>query len=157
MAIIATTDVVAALSDQALKRLYAKSGGAVVDPAFLALCVADANSRVQMWTRASFPGGLDAVGGVVDAGIVGLTVDVCNGIAASRHASSDPTVGAYAKAYAEARTFFHSLTRDDDARPVTAAGGRAQPGALLAEDTDDAGNSTRVYGDLADRQGSSGF
>lgn len=156
MVLITAQDVLDRLSDQAYRRLFAKSGGAVVDTAFRDLCVAEANSRASLILQAAFPGGLDAPGGTVDVGVKGLVVDMACGIAAMRHPASDPAMGAYAKAKAEAERFLERMCSDQKARPVTSAAGRAQPRARVVNGTDDDGVPTNPLTRVADgRDGSS--
>jgi hypothetical protein len=157
MAILSLAEVDARLSAQARTRLFAKNGGSVVDVAFEQLCIDDTNSLIATWTAAAFPAGFELPGGVVDKIIVRKAFAACCGVAASAHTSADPAMGAYAKGLADAEKYFRALTRDDNARPVTSAAGRAQPSAEISGTTDEAGNSTRVYGDLADGQTRSGF
>jgi hypothetical protein len=157
MAILTLDAVDARLSTQARIRLFAKNGGAVVDVAFEQLCVDDTNSLIATWTAAAFPQGFELPGGVVDKIIVRKAFAACCGLAASAHTSADPALGAYAKGLADAEKYFRALTRDDNARPVTSAAGRALPSAELQGTTDDAGAATRIYGDLADGQSRSSF
>lgn len=156
MALFTLDDVTAVLSPQAFARLAARSGGGTPDLTYANRIVAEVESTVRMITRAAFPAGLDAAGGTVDAAIVGACVDLWCELAASRHASA-ATEHAYMIAGKRARDFLKALNRGADAQPVTSAAGRAQPVAAVAETTDDAGTSTRVYGDLADRQSRSGY
>lgn len=157
MVLITVADVTARLSAQAHTRLFARSGGATIDTAFRDLCIAEANSRASMICIAMFPAGFDAAGGTVDEGIKGLVVDICCGIAASRHASSDPTLGAYAKNKGAAEDMLRALNRDKDARPVTAATGRTALRATNDGLTDAAGTPTNPLIRAADGTDSSDF
>lgn len=154
---ITSSDVTARLSTQAYARLFAKSGGATADTAFRDLCISEANSRASMITKAAFPDGLDAPGGSVDEGLKGLVVDICCGIAASRHASSDPAMGAYAKGKAAAEDMLRALNRDRDFRSVTSAEGRARPRASNTNLTDATGLPTNPLVRAADGSDPSDF
>lgn len=156
MSLISASDVQARLSTAAYSRLFAKSGGSTVDATFLALCVAEAESQVRIWTKAAFPGGFDATGGTVDIAIVGATVAVACYNAARLHPSA--TEGeAYRRGFDDAREFFKALSRDQDARPVTAVTGRAKPRAAIANTTDASGVATNSYTRAASAQDATGF
>lgn len=157
MVIITAADVLARLSPQAYTRLFAKAGGATVDTAFRDLCITETNSRVSMMCVAAFPAGFDAAGGTVDEGIKGLAVDVCCGIAASRHTSSDPAFGAYAKNRAAAEAFLVRLNTDANARPVTSATGRTAMQASNTNLNDATGQPTNPLIRAADGTDSSDF
>jgi hypothetical protein len=157
MILITASDVQSRLSVQAYTRLFARSGGSAVDTGFRDLCISEANSRASMICIAAFPSGFDAAGGSVDEGIKGLVVDICCGIAASRHASSDPTMGAYAKNKGAAEEMLRALNRDRDARPVTSASGRARPRAANVNLVDASGNPSNPLVRVADGTDPSDF
>ena len=150
------SDIQARLSSMAYTRLYAKSGGATVDSTFVTTIIAEADSAVRMVTKAAFPDGFDATGGTVDPAIIGACVDIANEIAASRHPAATEMSG-YFLAGKRARDFLKSLNRDMDARPVTAATGRAKPRARTDNQTNDAGDSTSIFSRIADQKDVTGF
>ena len=155
-AIITTTDLTDRLSTQAYTRLYARNGGATVDTTFVATCLAEANSKFRMWTKAAFPSGVYQTTDTRDAGVVGLIVDVCNGIAASRHTTYDPD-GGYAVAARAAKTDIKALNRDEDMRAPGSSAGSPVPRATNRNITDDAGVPTNSYTRAADRRDGSAF
>jgi len=155
MALFTSSDISARLSTTAYQRLYARNGGSTVDATFLALMVAETESRVNMLTAAAFPAGFDATGGTVDVAIVGACVDICNGLAASRHPSASEN-GAYALAQRNAEEFLRKL-KADQARPVTSAAGPAKPRAGNRNETDENGEYTNPYSRSADGKTFSGF
>lgn len=155
MALIVAADVTARLSDQAYKRLFAKSGGSTADTTFRDLCISEANSRAAMLLEPAFPDGLDAAGGTVDEGVKGLVVDLCCGLAAARHPSATDTAG-WVKAMKDAEAMLRALKRDE-LRPVTSAAGRARARARYRGHEDAAGNPTNVFGRVRDGTDGSTF
>lgn len=156
-AIITTADVQAALSDQAYKRLYAKSGGGTVDAVFLAARVAEANSIARIITRAAFPSGLYQTGDEIDPGIVGAVVDICNGRAAARHPAATD-LGGYFLSEKLGRELLKSMNRDADARPPGSSASRPLPRARIANTkTSDGSEYTNPYTRTADGKDGSGF
>lgn len=156
MALFVAADITGRLSTQAYAKLYAKNGAAAgVDTTFRDLLIAETESRVRMLTAAAFPGGFDAAGGTVDLAIVGACVDICNGLAASRHPSASEN-GAYAFAQKNAEEFLRKL-KADQARPVTSAAGAAVPQAGSRNLTDAAGVHTNPFNRAADGSATTGF
>jgi len=156
IAIITTADVQATLSDQAYKRLYAKSGGATVDNAFLAARVAEANSIARMILRAAYPDGLYLDTDTPDPGVVGAIVDICNGRAAARHPNANE-MGGYFVSEKLARELLKSMNRDSDARAPGSSAGRPRPRSAITGTTAADGTPTNPYVRAADQQGGSGF
>lgn len=133
--LFAVADIQARMSDQNFRRLYAKSGGATVDNAYVDLIIAEADSNVRMITAAAFPAGFDAPGGTVDPAIIGACVDIANEIAASRGPASTEN-GGYFLAGKRARTFFEALDKDRFKRPVTSAANLPQPQSSVSNITE---------------------
>lgn len=157
IAIITTADVQATLSDQAYRRLYAKSGGATVDAAFLAARVAEANSIARMILRAAYPDGLYLDTDTPDPGVVGAIVDICNGRAAARHPNANE-MGGYFVSEKLARELLKSMNRDADVRAPGSSAGRPRPRATITNTVaDDGSTPTNPYVRAADQQGGSGF
>lgn len=115
MSIVTRTDLQARLSDQSFKRLYARSGGGVVDTAFADLCLAEAESEFLMIVAAQFPSGFTAP---VDVAIVGAICDLANLKAAGRHLSASEASG-YDLAGRRALAFAQRLAADNKNRPTT--------------------------------------
>ena len=160
MILFTAADVQARLSDSAYKRLFAKNGGSAVDATFLADTVADANSLISTWCKAAFPPGFDATGGTVDRSITMYAVRVCCYLAASNHpstSSSTETMAPYRQGYDDAEKYFKRLNRDEDARPVTAATGRALPRARAVNLRDEWGTPTNPLVRAADLKDPTGF
>jgi len=155
-AIITTTDLTDRLSTQAYVRLYAKNGGSTVDSAFVATCLAEANSAFRVLTKAAFPEGVYQTTDTRDPGVVGWIVDLCNGIAARRHTTYDPE-GGYAVAAREARTHIKLLSRDSDARAPGSSAVSPVPRATNRNITGADGAYTNPYSRAADGRDGSGF
>ena len=149
-------DLTARLSTQAYQRLYARNGGATVDTAFRDLCLAEANSTFRTMTRAAFPAGVYQDTDTPDPMVVGLVVDLCNDIAASRHTSYSPENG-YAMKGRDARALIKAMNRDADVRPAGSSQTPPRPRANLANDVDSAGVTTHPYQKLRDGEAPSGF
>ena len=154
--IATSADLIARLSTQAYTRLYARDGGSTVNTTFRDLCLAEANSLFRTLTRAAFPSGVYTTTDTLDPAIVGCVVDLCNDIAASRHASYDVENG-YAVKGAQARAFCKQINRDADARPAGSSATPARPIAVLNNDADAAGNTTHPYQGIRDGSVGSGF
>lgn len=155
-AIIVTADVTGRLSTQAYTRLFAKNGGSTVDATFLALCIAEANSRIRTMTRSAFPAGLYSTTDTLDPEVVGRGVDLVCMIAASRHLSNDETSGYHTNGKA-AEAFFKALNRDADARAPGSTQGPPLPQAAVHNLTNASNVETNPYTRAADHQDSTGF
>ena len=90
-------EVLRRLTVQAQRRLYAPGGGAVLDHAFLDLCLLEAWSEAHSITAAAFPQGLRNADDSIDPFVVGAVVDLCNAKAAGRHLNATDASG-FAKA-----------------------------------------------------------
>jgi hypothetical protein len=154
--IVTAADVTARLSTQAYTRLFARSGGSTVDTTFRDLCIAEANSLIQVLTRAAFPDGLYQTTDTLDALVVGQGVNLTIAIAASRHLATEETSG-YAKLGAQAREFFKSLNRDRDARAPGSTQGAPLPIAVVTNLVDAQGAPTNPYVTSASMQSRTGY
>lgn len=155
-AVITSADVTDRLATTAYQRLYAKNGGSTVDTAFVAICVAEANSAFRVLTRAAFPEGVYSTTDTTDPGVVGWIVDLCNGIAYSRGASYDPD-GGYAVKAREARANIKLLNRDADARAPGSSAGPPEPRAVIALTEGADGEPNNPYGRIFNGTDAGGF
>jgi hypothetical protein len=80
-------------SEPARRRLYAPSGGAIVDNAFLDLCLLEAWSKAHAITQQAFPEGLRNGDDSIDHAVLGCVVDLCNEVAARRHLNATEASG----------------------------------------------------------------
>lgn len=155
-AIVTTADVTARLSTQAYGRLFAKNGGATADTDFRDLCIAEANSRIRILTRAAFPDGIYSTTDTLDPGVVGRGVDLVCAIAASRHASYAEDNG-YAILGRAAEAFFKAMNRDADARAPGSSAVSPLPRASVTNLQTSGGVYTNSYTRAADGSDGSGF
>lgn len=155
-AILVTADVTGRLSTQAYARLFAKNGGATVDTTFRDLCIAQANSKFRILTRAAFPDGFYQTTDTPDPGVVGLIFDLCCGLASYAHPAANDLAGYGANA-ARAEAMILRINRDADARPPGSAAGRSRPRSSVTNLTDSAGAYTNPLSRAADGKDGSGF
>lgn len=108
-------------SESARRRLYAPSGGAAVDNAFLDLCLEEAWSRAHAITQQAFPSGLRNEDGTIDPALLGSVVDLCNEVAARRHLNATEASG-YFTAGKRAVTELEKLASDTQRRRTQGVG-----------------------------------
>lgn len=125
-------EVLRRLTVQAQRRLYAPGGGAVLDHAFLDLCLLEAWSEAHSITAAAFPQGLRNADDSIDPFVVGAVVDLCNAKAAGRHLNATDASG-FAKAAATARATLEKLATDNLRRRSEGAGAPTAALIILAE------------------------
>lgn len=107
------------------------SGDAPSIAAFVAVCIAEAQSEWDMRVGSAFPGAFDENGALVDENIKGRLVAIALYVAVrySPLATADGK-SAYRQAYMDGLKFLDQLRTDNGARVVTSAGGLAAPRAL---------------------------
>lgn len=126
--LLSAADIQAAVPDDAVLRLWDRDGDGVPDPAWIGLCVTNADSYVRMRLRAAFPAGPDAAGGTVDPAIVAHAVMVaCWFAVVFNPLMSAADTAPYVAAKTAADEFFARLNKDAQNRAVTSTMGRAQP------------------------------
>lgn len=127
---ITAADIQARTEAKAYARVFDRngSGDAMEIAAFVATCIATAQSEWDMRVGSAFPGAFDADGHLVDEAIKGRLVAIAlyEGVRYSSLATNDQK-SAYRTPYTDALAFLDKLAKDNGARLVTGAGGAALP------------------------------
>lgn len=138
----------------ARKRLYAPSGSATIDSAFVDRIIAEVWSEAHALTAEAFPSGLRNGDGSIDPFIFGYVADMCHGKAAGRHMNATDG-GGYARAAKVAETKLTTLKRDAGLRRTEGVG-QPTAGVLAASSLDGARPET-PWSDAASGRTWSGY
>ena len=159
MAYIVQATILARISRDVGLRAFDRDGVGDIDAAFVATCIAEAQSEWDLRVGASFPMPLDTNGAVVDERIKGALVAMALycGWRYSPLATSSKD-GPFRQAYLDALDLADRLRKDDGARLKTAYGGPAKPLAVVGNIVQADGlTPTNPFTRIADSKDPSGF
>lgn len=156
---ITAADIQARLpSSEDYLKLFDRAGVGVVDAAFVATCLADGTSEVDMRLRAAFGTTLDAAGGTVDAAVKRVAVTYAIRAALLLNPLlTDADAAPYKPAFKWADDFLDRLTKDKQNRLVTSEAGRAQPRPRTSQTATADGTPTNPFGRARDGSDGSAF
>lgn len=155
---ITASDIQARMTSDDYLKVFDRAGVGAADSGFVATCIADAESRVNMRLIAAFGTTLDAAGGTVDSAVKAACVAYAVSYAINLNPLiTDAETAPYRRAVRDADEFFDRLAKDNATRAVTSPVGRARPHASLSNAIDDAGNPTNPLVRAADRRDGSAY
>lgn len=159
MAALVAADVSVRMSAATYLKLFDLDGVGTVSATFLAACLADGESEVNMRLYAAFgEQTLAGASGTVDAAIKrAMVVYAIRCALMLNPLTGDEDAAPFAKAFKWADDFFDRLTKDVKNRPVTSGIGRSKPRAEVINTEDAAGVSTAPLRRSADRQDPTGY
>lgn len=141
------------LSVPARRRLYAPSGSATIDNAFVDARILEAWSELHALTAEAFPDGLRNADGTLDPFILGWTADGAHAKAAGRHLSATDGSG-YVKAWEKAQ----KAARELKAGTRRGTAGAGEPiASAVANALPPSGQATSTWADIADGRARGGF
>jgi phage gp36-like protein len=158
VAYFTSSDIQARLAARDYLRVFDRDGNGVADAAFVATCIAESQSELDMRLLASFPTPLDDNGALIDERIKGAGVAIAL-YAAVRYnpLATGDLASAYRQAYTDALEFLDRLRKDDGERLKTSAGGRALPRAANDNLQSADGVTTSPFSRAADLKDPSGY
>jgi hypothetical protein len=157
---ITTTDVKARLSSDMYARVFDRNadGTSIEIDAFCTQCIADAESEINMRTRAYLTQYFNSNGATVDPAVISYEIDVVCMHAVKRYPSAQGERDApFYRSYKLAMDFFDRLAKDDRNRLITSAGGRAEPVGNVNNVQQVDGTFNQPFGRSADGKDPSGF
>lgn len=158
MSLITSTDISARLTADLYQKIFDKDRDGTADTSFLATCISTAESQAMMRCRAAFRGEtFDQAGGTVDEAIKGILVDLAVWQAVKLSPLQNGEKTPFRQAYEDALKFLDQLARDDRNRTVTSSVGRPSPRAEVRNGTNESGETTSPFRDVADGKSGSVF
>lgn len=157
MGLISASDISSRFTADLYLKVFDKDRDGTADSAFVSQCISTAESIVSMRTRAAFGADFDLSGGTVDEAIKGVVVDVAVWEAVKYSPLQTDAKAPFRQSYNDAMAFLDRLVKDDRNRVKTSAVGRPSPRAEVRNGTNESGETTSPFRDVADGKSGSVF